>query len=354
MHKESYLKSILLIIFLLALFLVGFFESKLSKKEKLFSETKFYLGSIVELKFYCNNENRAKKVINDVFTELRRIEEKYSLYIESSYLSKLNSVQTNPKPIDEETFYLLTISDSAYKITRKKFDPSIGKITEYWNKLIEFQNTATSSIEKDKLIQKTDNKSKDLIFDDEFLKDLKLNSGWENVTFTSDRKISFNDLWLTLDGIVQGYAADIAISVLKSNGIKKALVNVGGEIKVIGEDWKIGIKHPRIPEQLIEKLNVSNVSIATSGDYEKFFEFNGKRYHHLIDPETSYPSNKNMSVTVISENCALADALSTGFFSLEADTILNIVNSLPDIYVYIVDAKGRVLYSKNFEKYLWR
>ncbi len=354
MRKESYLKIILLVILLLALFLVGFFESKLSKGEKLFSETKFYLGSIVELKFHCNNENRAKKVINDVFTELRRIEEKYSSYIESSYLSKLNSVQTNPKTIDEETFFLLTICDSAYKITRKKFDPSIGRITKYWNKLIEFQNSTSSSREKDKLIQKSVNKSKDLIFDDEFLRELKFKSGWENVTFTGDRKVAFNDLWLTLDGIVQGYAADRVISVLKSNGIKKALVNIGGEIKVIGEDWKIGIKHPRIPEQLIEKLNVGNVSIATSGDYEKYFEMNGKRYHHLIDPETSYPSNKNMSVTVISENCALADALSTGFFSLDADTILNIVKSMPYISVYIIDANGSVFYSKNFEKFLWR
>lgn len=354
MHKRNYTRHALLIILIVSLFMIGFFESKNLKREKLFSETKFYLGSIVELKFYCDNEISAQKIIDNVFSELKRIEEKYSFFTTSSYLSKLNLSWENPKPIDEETFYLFSLSDSVFKITRKKFDPSIGKITQYWNKLIELKNFEESGQEENDLIQKTGQRIDNHIFDHSLLKKLKASSGWEKVTLTKDRKVLFDDLYLTLDGIVQGYAADRVISILKTNGIERALVNVGGEIKVTGDNWKVGIKHPRILGQLIEKLNVDNVSIATSGDYEKFFEVNGIRYHHLIDPETSYPSNKNRSVTVITDNCAFADALSTGFFSLEPDSILNIVQNFPNIAVYIVDAKGKVHYSKNFEKFLWR
>lgn len=354
-HKEdSYLKISLLALFLFGLFLLGFFESKKSKSVKLFTETKFYLGSFVELKFYCNDEEKAKKVADKVFAEMERLDKKYSLFSNDSYLTKLNNSSEKIKSIDDETFYLLKLCSEAYQITDKKFDPSIGRITKYWNELIAKQNESSSQSSEDRKDYQTKKKTIEKIIDDELLKNLQDNSGWEKVTLFNDKKIALQNLWLTFDGILQGYAADRAISILKSKGIKKALVNVGGEIKVIGENWKIGIKHPRKQDELIEKLNVSNLAIATSGDYEKYFELNGKRYHHLIDPETAYPSNKNMSVTVIAENCALADALSTGFFSLEPDTILNIVKKLPDVEVYIVDIQGKIYKSNNFEKLAWR
>lgn len=352
--KDSYLKITILSIFLVGLFLLGFFESKKSKSEKLFTETKFYLGSFVELKFYCKDEERAKKVADEVFAEMERLDKKYSLFSNDSYLTKLNNSSEKIKSIDDETFYLLKLCSEAYQITNKKFDPSIGRITKYWNELIAKQNESSSQSSEDRKDHQTKKKTIEKIVDDEFLKNLKKNSGWDKIILRNDQTISFQNLWLTFDGILQGYAADRAISILKSKGIKKALVNVGGEIKVIGENWKIGIKHPRKQDELIEKLNVSNLAIATSGDYEKYFELNGKRYHHLIDPETAYPSNKNMSVTVIAENCALADALSTGFFSLEPDTILNIVKGLPDVEVYVVDINGKIYKSNNFEKLAWR
>lgn len=351
--KDSYLKISLLALFLVGSFLLGFVESKKSKSEKLFTETKFYLGSFVELKFFCKDEEKAKKVADEVFTEMERLDKKYSLYSNESYLIKLNNSSEKIKSIDDETFFLLKLCREAYQITNKKFDPSIGKITKYWNELIAEQNElgSQSSYKKNFQIKKN---LKDKLIDDELLENLRRICSWEKIILSDDKKISFQNLWLTLDGILQGYAADRAISILKSNGIRRALVNVGGEIKVIGQDWKIGIKHPRMQDELIEKVNVSDLAIATSGDYEKYFELNGKRYHHIIDPETAYPSNKNMSVTVIAENCALADALSTGFFSLEPDTILNIVKKLPGVEVYVVDINGKIYRSNNFEKLVWR
>ncbi|MCX8057495.1 MAG: FAD:protein FMN transferase [Ignavibacteria bacterium] len=351
MRKDSQLKFSLLVIFLVGLFLIGFFESKNIKREKLYNETKFYLGSIVELKFYCSDDLKAKRISNAIFQELNRLEKKYSTHSKESYLSKLNSGYEELKTIDDETLHLLKLCDSAYRITRKKFDPSIGKITNYWNNLIEQQNEINSKSHND--FQQVDQKQKSKIFNDELLKSFVMNSGWEKVNFAEDKKLSYQNLWLTLDGIVQGYAADRAISILKSNGINKALVNVGGEIKVLGE-WKIGIKHPRIPNEIIEKLNVKDLSVATSGDYEKFFVFNGKRFHHIIDPETGYPSNKNSSITIIAKDCAFADALSTGFFSLEPDSIIKIIESLKDVEAFIVDSQGKIYSSKGFEKYLWR
>jgi len=130
-------------------------------------------------------------------------------------------------------------------------------------------------------------------------------------------------------------------------------VNASGEIRVLGNNWKIGIKHPRVENELIEIVKLSNYSIATSGDYEKFIEVDGRRYHHIIDPETGYPLAKNMSVTVITKNCTFADALATGFFSLEPEIAIEITDNLDDVFVMIVDSKNQIHKSKNFEKFLW-
>jgi thiamine biosynthesis lipoprotein len=144
-----------------------------------------------------------------------------------------------------------------------------------------------------------------------------LNSGWDNIEQLGENSFKRTaGIELNFGAIAKGYALDKAISVLKENKINSALINAGGEIKTIGNDSVIRIRHPRIPNQIIEKVNSGEMSVATSGDYEKHFELNDKRYHHILNPKTGHPASSLISVTVLNKSCTIADALATAVFVL--------------------------------------
>lgn len=363
--SNDLVKRIFFVLIVLLFFVVGFFINQKQPKEKLYQQTKLYLGSFVEVQFYCDNDDLARKAFLEVFNEIERIDRKYSFYSDESYLSQLNSVKKSEFEVDEETFYLLNLCDSVYRLTEKKFDVSIGQLTNFWKKYFESKDLMDlgDNVHKNDGNFKIQNvnqqnltpKEFSHIVSSEIVRQLVLSSGWDKVKLLEGNEIyKPKNILINLDAIVQGYAADRAITVLNSLGISKALVNAGGEIKVSGTNWIIGIKHPRLEYKLIEKLNLCDWSVATSGDYEKFVEVNGKRYHHILDPSTGYPSTKNISVTVIAKNCDYADALATGFFSLEPEIALKISETLSDVFVYIVSADNKIYKSKNFEQFLWR
>lgn len=352
--KINLIKYSIFVLILAISFLAGILISTINNSEKVYSKSKFYLGSIVEVKFYCNDESLAARVLDDVFKEFERIDKKYSFYSTRSYLSKLNSNEGIKIQVDDETFYLLKLCDSVYKITNGKFDAAIGSLTILWKRYIDRENQIELQNLNVNLIGSSSKISTEIPNEYE-ISFSKNNSGWKNIRFISNNEFDrLKKVLLNFDAVIQGYAADRAIEILKSYGIKKALVNASGEIKVIGENWKIGIKHPRLENELIEKVKISDYSIATSGDYEKFFEVNGRRYHHIIDPETGYPSEKNISVTVIAKDCAFADALATGFFSLEPGKAIQISEKLPDVFVFIIDKNNQIHKSRNFENFIWR
>jgi thiamine biosynthesis lipoprotein len=355
MRKNSVIVKKFIFGLILALsFFIGFLISQKTKPEKLYSKSKFYLGSIVEIKFYCDDDKLANQVFDQIFNEFERLDSKYSFYSNESYLAKLNSEKNSLIKIDNETSYLIKICDTVYSLTQGKFDASIGQLVNLWKKYIEQDEQKDFQLLKVNLKNSNQKSSSQIPAIPEIIA-AKDKSGWTNIKLINENEIyRTRNVQLNFDAILQGYTADRAIEILKSLGIKKALVNASGEIRVLGNNWKIGIKHPRIENELIEIVKLSNYSIATSGDYEKFIEVDGKRYHHIIDPETGYPSTKNMSVTVIAKNCAFADALATGLFSLEPEQAIQIAKSLNDVYVFIVDSKNQIHRSKNFEKFLWR
>ncbi len=125
---------------------------------------------------------------------------------------------------------------------------------------------------------------------------------------------------INLGAVAKGYITDRLVDILRKNGITSALINLGGNTyaigkKTTGENWKIGIQDPKNENELIGVLTAENLAVVTSGDYQRYFEKDGIRYHHILDPKTGYPSKSGLrSVTIISENAALADALSTAIF----------------------------------------
>ena len=158
---------------------------------------------------------------------------------------------------------------------------------------------------------------------------------------------------LNLGALAKGYAVDKAIEILKINKIKNALINAGGDLKSIGQrsdhlNWRIGLQHPRNSESLLASFSISGSAVATSGDYQKYFEQKGKRYHHILDPKTGYPATTgSMSATVIAKNVMDADALSTANFILGSEKGIALLNSLNDLEGLIVNNNEKLSVSRN-------
>ncbi len=149
-----------------------------------------------------------------------------------------------------------------------------------------------------------------------------------------------------LGGIAKGYGVDRAMALFMKRGIRNAIVNAGGDLKALGrkfdKSWEIAIRHPRDRERVLAMLPVSNVCVVTSGDYERFFELEGVRYHHILDPRTGRPSTGCMSATVTAPDAAFADALATALCVLGPEKGLELIESLDRVEALIVGLDGAV------------
>jgi thiamine biosynthesis lipoprotein len=141
---------------------------------------------------------------------------------------------------------------------------------------------------------------------------------------------------LDIGGVAKGYALDLAAAEIERLGFRAAIVNAGGDIKVLGEKpgggpWRIAVRHPRRRDAFMGCLNLGPGSVATSGDYERSFTFEGRTYHHILDPRDGMPSGRSVSVTVIGPDAGLCDALATGLFVLGGSEAVALAESLPGI-----------------------
>jgi len=156
-----------------------------------------------------------------------------------------------------------------------------------------------------------------------------------------------------LGGIAKGYAVDEAVGILKQEGIQSALVDFGGDIYALGNfrnrPWNVGIRNPRGKGE-VGGFELSDLSTATSGDYERFFEEKGVRYHHILDPKTGYPARGLRSATVISSDATLADAWSTAAFVLGRKTFLPLVDKTPGLRgAVLIALDGTITTSSNLK-----
>ena len=155
----------------------------------------------------------------------------------------------------------------------------------------------------------------------------------------------------------EGYAVDRAIAVLKQHGVTSATVNAGGDMYLLGQhsnpqrSWRIGIQHPRQPETVLETVQVRDRAVVTSGDYERFFEQDDVRYHHIFDPQTGFPARGCQSVTIIADSVALGDALATAVFVLGPEAGLQLLTEYPRTEGLIVAADGTLHTSPGWARF---
>ncbi len=319
-------------VFSIVLFLIGFFIARNKSDEiKTVKRTQILLGTVVEIQVRDADEQKANDAITKAFAEIKRIDDLFTTYNEESPVWKINNSADTLLKIDEEIYSLLELCDSVTKISGGCFDVSLDNLTRAWGFYTDNPHLPTKPAIDSALMK----------------------SGWKNVMLIGDNTIiKKKNVGLNFGAIAKGYAVDKAVNILRTSGIKSALVNAGGEIKVIGNDWKIGIQHPRDEKDIIAVVKLENNSVATSGDYEQFFEVNGIRYHHILDPESGYPAKGLQSVTIINQSNTFADALATAVFVMGKDKGMMLIENLNDTEAMIIDDKGKIFYSSGFKKFL--
>ncbi|MCU0344928.1 MAG: FAD:protein FMN transferase [Ignavibacterium sp.] len=326
-------KNILYILTTVVLFFIGFFTARNSSDEevKTIKRSKILLGTVVEIQVRENDEKKAKDAITKAFTEIKRIDDLFTTYNEASSAWKINNSADSIISVDPEIYNLIVLCDSITRLSNGSFDVSLDNLTKVWGFYTDDPQLPTKA-EIDSSL---------------------LNSGWQKITLLGDNKIiKKENVGLNFGAIAKGYAVDKAIDVLKKLGIKEALVNAGGEISVIGKDWIVGVQHPREINSIIKKIKLDEFTVATSGDYEQYFEVGGVRYHHILDPKTGYPSTGLQSVTIIYKSNTLADALATAVFVMGKENGMKLIESLDDTEAMIIDSGGEIFYSSGFENFL--
>lgn len=332
LNKKNFIYSISWIVLSIVLFLIGFFIARNSSDEiKTIKRTQILLGTVVEIQVRDADDKKAEDAISKAFAEMKRIEDLFTTFDNKSPVSRINNSADTIINVESEIYNLIVLCDSITKLSNGCFDVSLNNIIRIWG-----FDSDNRQIPEASVIDSA----------------LKL-SGWKDVKLFGENKIfKQRKVELNFGAIAKGYAVDKAINILRKSGIKQALVNAGGEVSVIGNNWIVGIQHPDEINSIIKRIKLNGYTVATSGDYEQYFEVDGVRYHHILDPETGYPSRGLQSVTIINKSNAFADALATAVFVMGEEKGMKLIESLDDTEVMIIDERGRISYSTGFENYI--
>ncbi|MGQ9693246.1 MAG: FAD:protein FMN transferase [Thermodesulfobacteriota bacterium] len=304
-----------------------------NKDPHILQQSRIIMGTNVEILIAHTEPGQARAGLKEAFQEIEKIERLMSTYRSDSEVSKLNlQAGKSPCRVSPETLAVMERAIYFSRLSGGAFDVTITPLLRLWD--FKLQRIPTAE-EIKKAMEKI---------------------GYQKIKIkpaSSEVFLADPEMAVDLGAIAKGYAVDQACAVLKKKGLANYLVNAGGDLrsqggKGKGQPWIIGIKHPRLKDDLIAKVHLSGAALATSGDYEKFFIKNGERYHHLLDPSTGQPARKCQSVTVMAPCAMDADALATTLFILGPDLGLPLIAKLPDIHALIVDRRGRVLLSPNW------
>jgi FAD:protein FMN transferase len=295
------------------------------------SRTRILLGTVVNIQVSGEDEETASSAIEAAFNEIKRIEMLFSNHSNEGYVHRINNRIDSVIMVDTELYSLMKKSDSLYHLTGGAFDISLQQVVELWG----FEDKPSLPGEA-------------------ALRNVLNSCGWDKVRLQNGKYIRSTGVKLNFGAVAKGYAVDRAVDMLKKHEIKRALVDAGGEIKTIGDGWKVGIQDPNNQDGVLYVLDLKGMSTATSGDYEQYFEEDGIRYHHILDPSTGYPGRKCRSVTVISEENYYADGLATGVFIMGPDEGMKLIERTEGTEALIIDEHGKITMSSGFNNFLIR
>jgi thiamine biosynthesis lipoprotein len=252
------------------------------------------MGSPCEIALYAGNAAEAKRHIDAAIADVERLEQRYSRYRADSLLSEINRAAAagGSVEVDDETAGLLTYAETCWRESDGLFDITSGLLRQAWR----FDQGGLP--------------------DPEVIGRLLGRIGWHRLRWRAPRLDFAPGMELDLGGIVKEYAVDRVATLSRNAGVRHGIINLGGDVRIIGPrpdgaSWRIGIRHPRRREGMIESLELRGGSVATSGDYERCIVVDGVRYGHVLNPKTGWPVSHMAAVTVVGDLCVVAGSAST-------------------------------------------
>jgi thiamine biosynthesis lipoprotein len=316
----------------LSLFFTIFLLINCSTKQQIqpYERTRVLMDTFVQISIYDQNwsAEQLEQIVHLAFKRIEEIERITNNYDDSSFISLINrEAGENAIALDTVMHDLITMSDRINRLSDGAFDITIEAVKRLWN----FSDN-DPRIPGDSLLRKS----------------LQW-VGAEHIKL-EDNRLQFDspDVKIDLGAIAKGYAIDQAIQILKENGITDAMVNAGGDLRTICSDLtkgkrRVWIKHPRQPDVLFGYFRMDQGSIATSGDYERFFIYDSIRYHHILNPKTGYPARECVSVTIQASTATEADGLATAIFVLGPDRGMELVERLSNVEGIIIFERDKKL-----------
>lgn len=302
-----------------------------SAQAEWLSDKQSVMGTVVRIELWIDNRKAGQAAIAAVMDEMRRVDRLMSTYKEDSKISLVNRrAATEPVTVSRELLELLARSLRMSELTDGAFDityASAGHLYDFHRKVKPSADALAAALPAINY------------------RHVVLDRANSSVRFLR------SGVRIDLGGIAKGHAIDRAIALLKARGIQHALVSAGGDSRLIGDrrgrPWVVGIRDPRQENEVVAVIPLSDAAISTSGDYERYFEADGVRYHHIINPGNGQPVSGVRSVTVVGADSTTMDALSTSVFVMGVNKGLALVESLPDVEALIVDADGKMHYSSG-------
>lgn len=288
------------------------------------------MGTKAYIEFWSDDRTAANQLITAVQNEFNRIEQLMSPYISSSELSLLNSqAAVRPVTVSAELYQLLQRARTISERSNGAFDITFASVGFYYDYRAGIKPDETK------------------------LNSARLLINYRSVQLLPDYQVYFSQPGVKVDlgGIAKGYAVERAIGLLAEHGVQHGLVSAGGDTRLLGDKkgkpWLVAIKHPRQEDKFAARLPLINSAISTSGDYERYFIENGKRYHHILDPKTGQSATGLVSVSVTGTDATQTDALSTTLFVLGLQQGMALIEKIDGYEAVFINDEHQMFFSSG-------
>jgi FAD:protein FMN transferase len=307
-----------------------------SPASHLVERTHQTMGTEVKVTAWTADDPRADVAISAVFSEFDRLDDLMTVWKSGSDIARLNSeAGERAVPVSAETREVLRIARQVSEQTGGTFDVTFAALSGLWK--FDYQDRDGTVPDRQEIAKRLPLVNyRDLVVDDDAGTALLRRKGMR----------------VNLGGIGKGYAVDRGVDILRRSGLHDFMIQAGGDMYVAGKRgdraWRLGIRDPRGPaDRIFASLDLADGTFSTSGDYERFFMKNGRRYHHIIDLRTGEPATRCRSVTLVTERAVIADALAKGVFILGPDEGMALIERTPGVQGVIVSAGNEVSISSG-------
>jgi thiamine biosynthesis lipoprotein len=292
------------------------------------------MGTAIRVELWHEDPAMGETALDAVMEEMHRVDRAMSPFKPESELSRLNREAAKaPVPVSREMFELVARSIEFSKLSEGAFDITFASV----GCMFDYRNGVRPSAEQIAAALPSIN-----------YRHICLDPRRCTIQFVRDK------VQIDLGGIAKGYAVDNCIALLKARGVKEALVVAGGDSRVLGDrrgrPWMIGIRDPRNKDTMVAMLPLVDAAISTSGDYERYFEADGVRYHHILDPRTGTSATGARSVTIIGPDATTTEGISKSAFIMGPERGIRFAESLPGIDAVIIDGEGHMHYSAGLRR----